>query len=182
MWLQATVIAGKAAHYTLLAALPMALHGFGTVWPAMAAYIATQVCSGDLPADLGTLRLHDGINCSTDGTWSQRRCLTVCQPVSRPSHSEGATGCTSRRSNTLSCADGERCTLQIEGESVCFLSALRSGVDLSRHPEGPRQLLHPDAFDEIGTGRRAGGDLRGFAQRGGGEAAGGRQPGDGVSV
>lgn len=44
------MIAGKAAHYTLLAALPMALHGFGAVWPAMATYIATQVSIGDLPA------------------------------------------------------------------------------------------------------------------------------------
>ena len=40
---QATVVAGKAAHYALLAAIPMALHGFGAVWPAMATYTATQV-------------------------------------------------------------------------------------------------------------------------------------------
>ena len=40
---QATVLAGKAAHYSLLMAVPMALHGFGAVWPAMATYIATQV-------------------------------------------------------------------------------------------------------------------------------------------
>ena len=40
---QATVLAGKVAHYTLLAAIPTALHGCGAVWPAMAAYIATQV-------------------------------------------------------------------------------------------------------------------------------------------
>ncbi len=50
------MIAGKAAHYTLLAALPMALHGFGALWPAMATYIATQVCSGDLSAEPTTMR------------------------------------------------------------------------------------------------------------------------------
>ena len=41
--MQATVLAGKVAHYALLAAIPTALHGFGAVWPAMATYIATQV-------------------------------------------------------------------------------------------------------------------------------------------
>ena len=37
------MLAGKVAHYSLLAALPIALHGVGAVLPAMATYIATQV-------------------------------------------------------------------------------------------------------------------------------------------
>ena len=37
------MLVGKVAHYALLAAIPVALHGFGAVWPAMATYVATQV-------------------------------------------------------------------------------------------------------------------------------------------
>ena len=45
---KATVIAGKLIHYSIIAAIPAALHGLPAAALGSAAYMATQVCLAGL--------------------------------------------------------------------------------------------------------------------------------------